>query len=232
MRPSSPSPTGISSRRPVRLTVSPSTILLPRAEQHGADVVGLEVEREAGHVVRQLEHLERHAVLEAVDARDAVGDRQDGADLGEVGLPASRPSMRLLRMEVISSGLICMSVRGSLEARAFGGCATCLRSDSRRSRMDASMTELPTRTTMPPRMSGSTLADSSTFWPVCSPMRSPMLLHGLLVELDRGGDLTGSSLFSFCHSSSKLAADAEQRPACGASRSAARGSSTRSARRP
>ena len=86
MRPSSASPTGISSRRLVRLTVSPSTIVLPRAEQHGADVVGLEVEREAGHVVRELEHLERHAVLEAVDAGDAVGDRQDGADLGEVGL--------------------------------------------------------------------------------------------------------------------------------------------------
>ena len=57
----------------------------PLAEQHGADVVGLEREREAGHVVRQLEHLERLAVLEAVDARDAVGDREDGADLGEVG---------------------------------------------------------------------------------------------------------------------------------------------------
>ena len=76
----------MSSRRLVRLTVSPSTILLPRAEQHGADVVGLEVEREAGHVVRQLEHLERHAVLEAVDARDAVADGEDRADLGQVGL--------------------------------------------------------------------------------------------------------------------------------------------------
>ena len=58
----------------------------PLAEQHGADVVGLERERQAGHVVGQLEHLERLAVLEAVDARDAVGDRQHGADLGEVGL--------------------------------------------------------------------------------------------------------------------------------------------------
>ena len=85
MRPSSASPTGISSRWPVRLTVSPSTILLPVAEQHGADVVGLEVQREAGHVVRELEHLERHAVLEAVHAGDAVGDGQHGADLGEVG---------------------------------------------------------------------------------------------------------------------------------------------------
>ena len=60
--------------------------LLPVAEEHDADVVGLEVQREAGDVVGELEHLERHAVLEAVDARDAVGDRQDGADLGELGL--------------------------------------------------------------------------------------------------------------------------------------------------
>ena len=57
----------------------------PVAEQHRADAVGLEREREAGHVVGQLEHLERLAVLEAVDARDAVADRQDGADLGQVG---------------------------------------------------------------------------------------------------------------------------------------------------
>jgi hypothetical protein len=57
--------------------------LLPVAEQHGADVVGLEVQREAGDVMRQLEHLEGHRVLEAVDASDAVGDRQHGADLGE-----------------------------------------------------------------------------------------------------------------------------------------------------
>ena len=50
--------------------------LVPLAEQHGADVVLLEVEGEAGDVVRQLEHLQRHAVLEPVDAGDAVGDLQ------------------------------------------------------------------------------------------------------------------------------------------------------------
>jgi hypothetical protein len=60
--------------------------VLPGAEEHGADVVGLEVEREAGDVVRQLERLERLAVLQAVDARDAVGDGEDRAHLGEVGL--------------------------------------------------------------------------------------------------------------------------------------------------
>ena len=58
--------------------------LLPRAEEHGADVVGFEVEREARHVVGQLEHLHRHAVVEAVDARDPVPDREHRADLREV----------------------------------------------------------------------------------------------------------------------------------------------------
>src|SRR5215208_6167838 len=80
MRPSSSSPTGISSRRPVRLTVSPSSIL--SHSPHSADGVGLEVQRETGDVVRQLEHLERRAVVEPVYAGDAVADRQDGSDLG------------------------------------------------------------------------------------------------------------------------------------------------------
>ena len=60
--------------------------LLPVAEQHGADVVGLEVERQAGDVMGELEQLERHAVLEPVQAGDAVADGQDGADLGQLGL--------------------------------------------------------------------------------------------------------------------------------------------------
>jgi hypothetical protein len=36
--------------------------------------------------VLELEHLHRHGVLEPVDARDAVADLQDGADLGEIRL--------------------------------------------------------------------------------------------------------------------------------------------------
>ncbi len=64
---------------------------LPVAEQHDADVVGLEVQRQAGDVVRQLEHLERHAVLEAVDAGDAVADGEDGADLGQLGRAGAEP---------------------------------------------------------------------------------------------------------------------------------------------
>ena len=59
--------------------------LLPLAEQHRADVVGFEVQGQAGHVVGELEHLEGHAVLQAVHAADAVGYGQDRADLGQLG---------------------------------------------------------------------------------------------------------------------------------------------------
>src|SRR6201992_2233497 len=59
--------------------------LVPLAEQHAADVVGLEVQRQAGHPVGQLQHLQRHAVVKAVDAGDAVGHGEDGANLGQIG---------------------------------------------------------------------------------------------------------------------------------------------------
>ena len=60
--------------------------LLPLAEERGADVVLLEVERDAGDAVLELEHLQRDGALQAVDAGDAVADLQHLADLGEVGL--------------------------------------------------------------------------------------------------------------------------------------------------
>ena len=60
--------------------------VLPLAEEGAADVVLLEVERDPGHAVLELEALEGDAVLEAVDASDAVADLEHGADLAEVGL--------------------------------------------------------------------------------------------------------------------------------------------------
>jgi hypothetical protein len=61
------------------------------AEHHGADVVLLEVERQGGDRLARLarmdlEHLPRHRLAEAVDARDAVLDLQDGADFLDVEL--------------------------------------------------------------------------------------------------------------------------------------------------
>ena len=59
---------------------------LPVAEQRGADVVLLEVERDAGDAVLELEHLHRDGALEPVDAGDPVADLEHRPDLGEIGL--------------------------------------------------------------------------------------------------------------------------------------------------
>ena len=69
---------------PVRLTVEPSRDLGVRAEDHDADVVGLEVEGHALDAVVELDHLAGLDVVEAVDAGDAVADRQHGADFGDL----------------------------------------------------------------------------------------------------------------------------------------------------
>ena len=68
---------------------------VPWAEEHGGDVVLLEVQREAGDAVVELELLERDAAVEPVDAGDAVADLDDGADLLDVGLDLVRARSRL-----------------------------------------------------------------------------------------------------------------------------------------
>ena len=83
-RPISASPTGTEMMRLVRLTVSPSRIAGVVAEEHRADAFFFEVQRDAEHAVRELEHLAGHRLLDAVHARDAVADRDDGADFGDV----------------------------------------------------------------------------------------------------------------------------------------------------
>ncbi len=70
--------------RPVRLTVSPSRISAVLAEQHGADALLFEVERDAEDAVRELEHLARHRLLDPMHASDAVANRHDRADLRHV----------------------------------------------------------------------------------------------------------------------------------------------------
>ena len=58
------------------------------AEDDDADIVAFEVERHAPHAVRELDHLAGLDLVEAVDAGDAVADRQHLADLGDIGLAA------------------------------------------------------------------------------------------------------------------------------------------------
>ena len=72
----------------VRLTVWPFLDLAVLAEDHDADIVGLEIERHAAHAVLELDHLAGLDVVEAVDAGDAVADREHLADFGDLGLLA------------------------------------------------------------------------------------------------------------------------------------------------
>ena len=58
--------------------------LLEFPEEHRADALLFQVERDAVDTVRELEHLARHDVLDAVDPGDAVADRDDAAHLGDV----------------------------------------------------------------------------------------------------------------------------------------------------
>ncbi len=51
------------------------------AEDDGADLGLVEVHGEAGDAVRELDELAGHDLVEAVDAGDAVAERDDGADL-------------------------------------------------------------------------------------------------------------------------------------------------------
>ena len=71
---------------PVRLTVEPSRDLGVRAEDDDADIVGFEVEGHALGAVVELDHLAGLDIVEAVDAGDAVADRQHGADFGDLGV--------------------------------------------------------------------------------------------------------------------------------------------------
>ena len=59
--------------------------LAVRAEDHDADIVGLEVQRHALHAVREFDHLACLDVVEPVDARNAVTDAQDLAGLADFG---------------------------------------------------------------------------------------------------------------------------------------------------
>ncbi len=58
------------------------------AEDHDADIVALEIERHSLDAAGELDHLAGLDAVEAIDAGDAVTDRQHLADLGHFGLGA------------------------------------------------------------------------------------------------------------------------------------------------
>src|SRR5712664_4182544 len=108
------------------------------AEDHDADVVGLKVERHAAGAVLELDHLAGLDVVEAVDAGDAIADGQHLSDFGNFrGADVHQPA----------SFIACL-IELSLV------------------RSELSTMRLPSLTTRPPMIEGSTFTLSATSLPV------------------------------------------------------------------
>src|SRR5712691_11624461 len=125
------------------------------AEDHDADVVDLEIERHAAHAVRELDHLAGLHVVEAVDARDAVADRKHLADFRDLGFLAE-----ILDLLLEDRGDFCGA--DVHQPTSFIACLIELSLVL----SEASTMRLPTLTTSPPMIAGSTVTSSATSLPV------------------------------------------------------------------
>src|SRR3954464_2140076 len=125
------------------------------AEDHDADVVGFEIERHAAYAVLELHHLAGLHVVEAVDARDAVADRQHLAHFGDLGLLAE-----ILDLLFQDGG----NFRGADVHQRASFIANLIELSFVRS--DASTMREPSFTFSPPMIEGSTLMSTCTSLPV------------------------------------------------------------------
>src|SRR6476646_9645445 len=157
-----PRMTGISSSLPVRLTVSPSTI---SSQAPNSTAPTLSASRFSARPVTPCGSSSISSAMQLsspwMRAMPSATDRTVPTSVRSAD-SLSSPSIRSRRMLAISSGLI--SIGGSLPP--YAAWAPLFRSFSRRLRMLASKTMLPTCRTMPPRMPLSTLLDRSTSSPV------------------------------------------------------------------
>ena len=125
------------------------------AEDHDADVVGFEVQRHAAGAVLELDHLAGLDVVEAVDAGDAVADGQHLSDFGNFSLLAE-----ILDLVLEDRG----NFRGA-DVHQPASFIACLIELSL-VRSELSTMRLPSLTTRPPMMEGSTFTLSATSLPV------------------------------------------------------------------
>ena len=125
------------------------------AEDHDADIVGLEIERHAADAVLELDHLAGLHVVEAVDAGDAVADREHLADFGDLGLLAE-----ILDLLLEDRGDFC-----GPDIHQRTSFITCLSALSL-VRSELSTMRLPSLTTSPPMIEGSTFTSTFTSLPV------------------------------------------------------------------
>ena len=125
------------------------------AEDHDTDVVGLEVERHAADAAGEFHHLAGLHLVEAVDAGDAVADRQHLADLRDLGLLA----------EVLDLLLEDRGDLGGADVHQAVPFIATLRLLSL-VRSELSIMRLPTLTIRPPSRLGSTRVLICTFLPI------------------------------------------------------------------
>src|SRR5467141_572184 len=125
------------------------------AEDHDADVVGFEVQRHAAGAVFELDHLAGLDVVEAVDAGNAVADRQHLSDFGNLSLLAE-----ILDLVLEDRG----NFRGA-DVHQPASFIACLIELSL-VRSELSTMRLPSLTTRPPMIEGSTFTLSATSLPV------------------------------------------------------------------
>ena len=137
--------------------------LLEVAEDHRADAVLVEVQRDAEHPAGELEELLRHHRGQALDVGDAVTGVDDGADLFTLGIGGERGDVVLDRTFDVSqprlSTLPWLFV--FLPFVLGAGCLSGSQSGSwvwaaaSRDAMEPSITSSPTVIERPPRISGS-----------------------------------------------------------------------------
>src|SRR5476651_436758 len=125
------------------------------AEDHDADIVGLEVERHAAGAVLELDHFARLDVVETIDAGNAVADGQHLSDFGNLSLLAE-----ILDLVLEDRG----NFRGAdvHQPASFIACLIELSLE----RSELSTMRLPSLTTRPPMMEGSIFTLSATSLPV------------------------------------------------------------------
>src|ERR1700722_16688439 len=125
------------------------------AEDHDADVVGFEVQRHAAGAVFELDHFTGLNVVEPVDTGDAVADGQHLSDFGNLSLLAE-----ILDLVLEDRG----NFRGA-DVHQPASFIACLIELSL-VRSELSTMRLPSLTTRPPMIEGSTFTLSATSLPV------------------------------------------------------------------
>ena len=144
---------------PVCLTGSPSSMWEDSPEDDAADLVLVEVQRDAEDAAGELEQLVRHRPRQALDARDAVAGLHDASDL--LALDRGREALD------VASERLGDAMRGrSPGSMPWRQLPSCCFASSRRLAIEPSNTSSPTRATTPPTTDGSITTFTSIARPV------------------------------------------------------------------